>query len=328
MRWWWLVPVALVLAFAVAFGAMMLGDADGTPSQELSGQKYLIGMSQANLVEPWRVTMNLEFAAAAEQHDKLRVIYTDAAQNTQQQIADVEMLMGYGIDLLVISPNDSEALRPIIAKVHQSIPVIVLDRAVRGEDYTLFIGPNNDMIGYMAGCRVVEMLGGRPGRVLELLGTQGSPPVAQRSAGFARALREHPEILLEKQLVANWQQDEAEDRFKEYLVSVQAPAEVVFAQNDAMAYGAWIAASALRVEGVRFVGVDGLRGAGGGVELVEQGIMEATYYCPTGGDQAVEYILRILAGDMPKDRHLILDPEEILPEAGEKKREWEDRTGT
>ena len=221
------------------------------------------------------------------------MIYTDAAQKhpaADRGRGDADGIRHRPAGHL---PNDSEALRPIIAKVHQSIPVIVLDRAVRGEDYTLFIGPNNDMIGYMAGCRVVEMLGNRPGRVLELLAPRALP-VAQAIRRLRPGLREHPEILLEKQLVANWQQDEAEDRFKEYLVSVQAPAEVVFAQNDAMAYGAWIAASALRVEGVRFVGVDGSgapgrRGTGGAGD-------HGSLHCPTGGDQAVEYILRILAG--------------------------------
>ena len=47
---------------------------------------FLIGMSQANLIEPWRVTMNLEFQQAAQNYDNLKVIYTDGAQDTQRQI--------------------------------------------------------------------------------------------------------------------------------------------------------------------------------------------------------------------------------------------------
>ena len=273
---------------------------------------YLIGMSQANLVEPWRVTMNLEFQKAAQQYDDLRVIYTDGAQDTQRQIADVEMLMGYGIDLLVISPNDSEALRPVLAEVYRQIPVIVLDRAVSGEDYTLFIGPDNDRIGYLTGERVIEVLGDAGGTVVQILGAQDSPPVAARQAGFQRALKGHEEIKVEDALSANWLQDQAQDRFKEYLVVHGKTADVVVAQNDAMAYGAWIAANDLRVQGIQFIGTDGLEGADGGIDLVNRGILDSTIYCPTGGSQAVDYGMRIMAGETLNDKQVILEPTMIV----------------
>lgn len=272
----------------------------------------LIGMSQANLIEPWRVTMNLEFQQAAQQYDDLKVIYTDGAQDTQRQIDDVEMLMGYGIDLLVISPNDSEALRPVIAEVYRKIPVIVLDRAVSGDDYTLFIGPDNDRIGYLAGERVIDVLGENGGTVVQILGTVDSPPVAARQAGFQRALAEYDNIQLEDVLPGNWLQDQAQDRFKEYLVVHGKNADVVVAQNDAMAYGAWLAADSLRVKGVKFIGADGLEGDEGGIDLVNRGILDSTIYCPTGASQAVELGMRVLSGETLKQKNLILEPDIIV----------------
>lgn len=315
---WWLLTLCCLLLLALGFGGVYLFAAmPGGYSASDSGQvEYLIGMSQANLIEPWRVAMNLEFAEAAAAHENLRVIYTDATQDTQRQIADVNMLMGYGIDLLVISPNDSEALRPVLAQVYQKIPVIVLDRAVSGEDYTLFIGPDNAQIGYLAGLQVIEMLGESGGRVVEILGAEDSPPVAARSEGFARAIAAHPEIIVDQQLVADWQQDRAEDRFKEYAVTCKQMADVVVAQSDAMAYGAWIAASELRIEGVRFLGMDGLGGQSGGVNLVDLGVLDAAFYCPTGARQAVDSILRILNGETFQDKRVILEPEIILPTKG------------
>ena len=169
MRWWWLVPVALVLAFAVAFGAMILGTQTAPPSRVV-GQKYLIGMSQASLVEPWRVTMNRNLRRRRAARQAAGDLHRRGPEHpaTDRGRGDADGIRHRPVGHL---PNDSEALRPVIAKVHQSIPVIVLDRAVRGEDYTLFIGPNNDMIGYMAGCRVVEMLDGRR----QGAGTAGHP---------------------------------------------------------------------------------------------------------------------------------------------------------
>lgn len=310
---WWLFMLCCLLLMALSFsGVYLLAISPGETVDDNEPAEYLIGMSQANLIEPWRVTMNLEFAQAAAAHDCLRVIYTDAAQDTQRQISDVNMLMGYGIDLLVISPNDSEALRPVLAQVYQEIPVIVLDRAVSGEDYTLFIGPNNDRIGYLAGLQVIQMLGEAGGRVVEILGTEDSPPVAARSEGFNRAIADYPQIVIDQHLVADWQQDRAEDRFKEYAVTCKQMADVVVAQSDAMAYGAWIAADKLRVEGVRFLGMDGLSG---GIDLVARGILDATVYCPTGARQAVDYILRILDGEQFSNKQVILEPQLILPAA-------------
>ena len=107
---WGVLLMALLLGFSIFFMRP-----PGFPGE--SGRApvtYLVGMSQANLVEPWRVTMNREIEKAAADEPDLRVIFTDAAQDSARQIEDVRMLMGYGIDLLVISPNESEALRPIL----------------------------------------------------------------------------------------------------------------------------------------------------------------------------------------------------------------------
>ncbi len=311
-----IITLALVVAVA-ALAVYALSRFSSTlrvEEQRPAPVQYLIGMSQANLTEPWRITMNREIQAEAAQHDNIRVIFTDATQNTAHQIEDVRMLMGYGIDLLVISPNDSEALRPVISEVFQQIPVIVLDRDVQGEEYTLFIGPNNYRIGELAGKRVADMLGEQGGHVIEILGVENSPPVEERSRGFSDALKDHRQITITGRLVADWMQDRAEDRMKEYL-SVQQAIDVVFAQNDAMAYGAYLAVGKLRVLNVRFVGVDGLDGPGGGKDLVRQGILQATFFCPTGGSQAIEYALRILDGEKNLPHRLILSPEEITPES-------------
>lgn len=321
-RIWKRLLLGLLLAGLLgAVGYVYFGARPITRDIEQSEIKYLIGMSQANLIEPWRITMNQDIERAAKNHSDMRVIFTNASRETitgavdqkKSQIDDVRMLMGYGIDLLIISPNDTEDLRPVIQEVYQKIPVIVLDRDVTGEAYTLFIGPNNYLIGQLAGTEVVKLLGQGGGNVVELQGAFGSPPVAARSQGFHDAIEGH-EVTIIKSLSADWMQDQAEDRMKEYLVQEQPKVDAVFAQNDAMAYGAYIATEKLRVPGIRFVGVDGLKGYGGGEDMVRDGVLSATFYCPTGGEQAIEYALRILSGEKDLPHRLILDPKEITKE--------------
>lgn len=311
----WILIVALLLAsvWAIAGGRAFVRE-EGPPPVE-----YLIGMSQANLVEPWRIQMNRDIERAAAKNDNMRVIFTNATQDytqstlasSERQIGDIQKLLGYGIDLLVISPADSESLRPVISEVYKTIPVIVLDRDVTGDEYTLYIGPNNYMIGNLAGQVVTNMLGDAGGNVVQIVGAVGSPPVESRSKGFLDAIKAQPNVKILETLDANWMQDQAEDKMKEFLVRRTADVDVVFAHSDAMAYGAYIAADKFRVPGMRFVGVDGLDGPNGGANMVLDGILEATFYCPTGGEQAIEYALRILRGDEALPHRLILNPKEI-----------------
>src|SRR5260221_7382465 len=73
---------AAVLLAALALSAAGCGRAK-------SG-KHLIGFSQCNLGEPWRVAMNAEVAARAKDFPDLEIAFADAQQDHAKQVADVE----------------------------------------------------------------------------------------------------------------------------------------------------------------------------------------------------------------------------------------------
>lgn len=151
----------------------------------------VIGVSLANLREQWRLVLKDELEAEAEKYDGVRLVMTDAAGDSDKQAADVERLMSYDIDLLIISPTDVEALTPVISRTYEEIPVIVLDRAVEGYDYSLFIGPDNDLIGRQAGKTVLELLmedGVIDASVLEM--KNDSFASESRSAEFVKTVSE------------------------------------------------------------------------------------------------------------------------------------------
>lgn len=264
--------------------------------------KYLIGVSQANLSEPWRVSMTDEIQRQAALHPELRVIVADASDSLGKQIGDVEKFEGLGVDLLIISPLESEALTPTVARLFHSIPVIVVNRSVANDDYTLFIGPDNARIGQEAGRFVARTLKDRGGEVLEVLGRSGSPPTLERAQGFRQEIARNPLIRLQSAVLANWLRDDAEDLVLERL-KADDPPRVIFAHNDAMAYGAWLAADQLGLtKKITFLGVDGLPGPRRGLELLQSGILDGTLVSPTGGREAVEYAMALLRhqGELPK----------------------------
>lgn len=308
----YIIKASILLVLTISFIIAALNWRSSRDKNE-DDVKYLVGMSQANLAEPWRVVMDEEIRSEAAKYPDLRVIYTDAAQSSEKQIKDVEQLLGQGIDLLVISPNDVELLTPIIKEAHKSIPVIVLDREVEGSNYTLFIGADNRMIGQKAGEFVENLLGNEGGNVFEIQGLSGSPPVRDRSEGFREVIAKHNNIKIVETIVTDWLRDKTEDVLKEIITRYQK-LDVVYAHNDAMAQGAYIAATKLRQKNIKFVGIDGLLGPQGGVELVRQGVLTGTFTCPTGGKEAIQYAIKILNNEKGLPKRLTLESKIITKE--------------
>jgi simple sugar transport system substrate-binding protein len=294
--------VLLVGAASLALAAVVSCRPAG---HEATAFDYVIGVSMANLTEPWRISMRDEIKAEAARYDSLRIVFTDAADSNTRQIQDVNTLLSSGIDLLIISPNDSEALSPVITEAYHHIPVILLDRSVIGFDYTLFIGPDNRLIGLQAGQYVAELLGAKGGKVVEIMGRSGSPPVLDRSVGFREAIEHRPGITITGTIHADWLRDKAEDQLTAWLRK-HGRVDVIFAQNDAMADGARRAAAKLGIGGIRVVGIDGLPGPSGGIEMVRRGALSATFICPTGGKEAVIYAMDILHHEEGIPKKMIL----------------------
>jgi len=294
----WRAGFSCVLLFASLFACSRERPVD-------QAYQFLIGVSLANLTEPWRINMSEEIKSQASHYPNLRVVFTDAADSSSRQIQDVRKLLDCGIDLLIISPNDAEALTPIIAEAYKRIPVILLDRSVVGYDYTLYIGPDNRLIGKQAGQYVTDLLGGKGGKVVEIMGRSGSPPVLDRRLGFQEAIAPHKSIRIVASINADWLRDKAEDELTAWLAK-NGPVDVIFAQNDAMADGAHRAAVKLGLNGIRVVGIDGLPGPGGGIDLVRSGALAATCTCPTGGKEALIYAMDILHHEEGIPKKMIL----------------------
>ncbi len=198
-----------------------------------------------------------------------------------------------------------------MSKIYKSMPVIVLDRAVEGYDYSLYIGPDNEKIGIQAGNLVVNLVGKGEGKVLEVQGVIDSSPVIARSNGFREVLKKHDNIVISKTIVSNWQRDEAEDKVTEALKEDKS-INVIFAHNDYMALGAYKAVYKLGLKNIKIIGLDGLSGENGGLDLVSKGMINGTFTCKTGGDEAVDYAMDILnkGSDIPKK--ILLKSDKIM----------------
>jgi len=262
------------------------------PPAERAENVSTIGVSQCTLEEPWRAQMDADIRAAAARHPGLRVIFKNAAGDSRKQCAQIGRFIADRVDLIIVSPNEAQPLTAVVGKAYDAgIPVIVLDRPVIGDKYTCFIGVDNEQIGLAAGRWLSEKLGGE-GKIVELKGRMDTRPAQQRHNGFHQALRDPGYRIFEE--VMQW--DEAKARkVMQKALEQHDEIDAVFAHNDPGAHGAYQAArQAGREEQIVFIGVDALPHEG--IKYVKDGILDATFQNPTGGAEAIDIALRILAG--------------------------------
>lgn len=258
--------------------------------------KYTIGFSQCNSAEPWREAMNKAIMTEAAKHPELNLIISDGQQDNSKQVADVENFIVQEIDLLIISPNEAQPLTRVVEKAYdKGIPVIVLDRKVLTEKFTTFIGADNVIIGQAAGEYAANILNGK-GKVLEIWGLKGSTPAMERNQGFLQGIANHPDIEIIYEQDGVWLRRKGREIMENALQRYDQ-IDLVYAHNDPMASGAYIAAkNANRFDKTYFIGIDGLPGAEGGVQAVLNGELNATFIYPTGGEKAIKIAKDILSG--------------------------------
>lgn len=274
---------------------------------------FIIGMSQANLYEPWRIYMNKEIEEEVKKHSNIKIIFKDAGGDTEKQKRDIEDLINFGADLLIVSINDSKQLTTTVRKAYESIPVIILDRAVDGYDYTLYIGSDAKSIGIQAGELAGELAGDSKINVIEVQGLLGSSTDKEITSGFKESINKHKNVTIDRTIVGNWQKNEAQDKL-EQILNEDKNVNVIFAHSDYMALGAYYATLNTDSKNIKIIGVDGLEGREGGIELVKKGILQGTFTCKTGGKEAVEYATKILNKEKDIPKKILLECNKITKE--------------
>ena len=253
--------------------------------------RYIIGVSQCS-EDLWRKTMNEELKRALNLYqDQAELVICSVKDNTAQQIKDIEAFIDQKVDVLVVSPNESEACTPIMEKAYQQgIPVILVDRKIASNHYTAYVGANNYQIGKEAGHYAIGILKGK-GNIVEVRGTKGATSDTERHKGFIDALAEAPEIRIVAEVWGNYLLDEAKKQLQP--VFQQHPnIDLVFAMNDPMAAGAHQAAIQFNGKLPFIVGVDAL--IDGGIKNIENNVQDASFIYPTGGEKVIDLAMKIL----------------------------------
>lgn len=255
---------------------------------------YTIGFSQCTGNDLWRKTMLDEMKNELSLQPDIKFIYYDANGNSRRQVQQVRQMLGQNVDLLIISPNEAQPLTTVVEEtLDKGVPVVVLDRKTASNNFTAYVGADNYQVGKMAGDYLISKMKGKVNAV-EITGSPKSSPAFDRMQGFRQAITASPGVNVVASLNGSWNQVSAERelfRHKELLYT----ADAIFAHNDVMAAAARRALQHLKLKKNIFIlGVDALPGAGGGLEMIANKVIQASILYPTGGKEAVQTAFRIL----------------------------------
>lgn len=256
-------------------------------------RKFVIGVSQCS-EDIWRDKLNDELKMGEYLNDSLIVKLASSNDDNVLQNKQVNQFIDEGVDLLIVSPNQLSAISKSVERAYdKGIPVILYDRKTNSDKYTAFIGCDNYTIGKSMGTFIAQQLQGK-GRIVEISGLEGSSPALERHRGFMDAIKPYPGLQVVASEEGNWKEEGGIQAMKRILKQTQ-DFDYVFAHNDCLAWGAYVAARQMRVKrNYKYTGVDGLATEGGGLELVRDGIFEASYLYPTKGDEVIALAMKIL----------------------------------
>lgn len=266
-------------------------------------KRHVIGLSQCMLDDAWREAMVNDMRIEASNYDDVEIIIKDAQNNNETQIQQIRDLIRQKVDVLIISPYQSEPITAVAEEAYRAgIPTIITDRKVNTDQYTSFVGANNYEIGLAAGNYAAHYL--PPNAIiLEIWGLTQTSPAQERHKGFVDALREREDLSFRK-IEGQWLVDTARMELRK----LEHPEQIdfVYAHNDMMAIAAreyFIAWDSIRGRDLRIIGVDAVAGAG--LEAVEDGRINASFLYPTGGEQVIRTAMRIIQGE-PVDKFIPL----------------------
>lgn len=256
--------------------------------------KFLIGISQCSQDE-WRNKQNEEMLRQAAVERNMELEIRSVKDDSKKQIEDIRYFLDKKVDLLIVSPNETDAITPIVSEAYDAgIPVIVIDRKMNSNKYTAFIGADNVQIGEELGGYIAALCKNHPEKVFNLTGLPSSSSEIERNRGFMKVVEPLENAEIVGSAAADWLMETAE-HVMDSVFQVHPDITLLAAHNDRMAIGAIKAAEKHNLQQkVKFIGVDALTSPGWGVEQVLNKKMLATVIYPTGGERVIQVASDIL----------------------------------
>jgi len=295
---------------ALLAGTVGLALSAFTPVQA-AGKHLTILMSVPDMAFPFFVHMMDAVKAEATKLGDIDIVESDGQRSSPKQTADVEAAITKGVDGIVISPNEVDALAPGLQEaVDAKVPVVTIDRRVAKVPGILaHVGADN-VKGGEAQAELIMKLFPKGANVMNLQGQSGASPAIDRNKGLHNVLDKAADkykFVFED--TAGFDRAKGLSMTESALASMANPPDVIVCANDDMALGALEALKGRNLVGkVVLIGFDALPEALG---QIKAGAMTATIEQMPGGQTsgALDALVSFLRdGTKPANQVTLLTP--------------------
>jgi ribose transport system substrate-binding protein len=288
-----LLTTAAIAAIGTGWGALA------------TAQEFTLGISNTVQGNGWREEMICAMKAQALDSGLVASLNI-AHRNTDAsgQLEDIRNLIEAGVDAIVVNPANPEGINSAIKEAtDRGIVVVAVDQAVT-EPSAYVLSNNQEEYAYLGAKWLFEQIGGE-GAVVYMRGAAGAAADDDRDKGFKRALAEHPGVSVAHEVFTGWQQDQGKQQILDF-IATGIPFDGVWTSGiDNVIVDAFVESDA---DMVPIVGADN---AGFVQQLgTVEGLQGAAVTNPGSvGGAGVALALRILGGEMPAERIVLVDPE-------------------
>ncbi len=298
----------LIVASGLAM-AMVTAVTASTAHAEEKRLKILLSMP--DMAQPFFVHMMAVGKAEAAKLGNIDIIEADGQNSSPKQTADIEAALAQGVDGIIISPNDVDALAPgLQGAVDAGVPTVTIDRRVEKVPGLLgHVGADNVKGGEAQAMLIMKMFP-NGATVMNLQGAPGASPAIDRNKGLHNILdpvKDKYKIVFED--TAKWQRDVGQAMTESALTGMSSPPDVINAANDGMAFGAMEALKDRNLTGkVALIGFDALPEA---LLQIRDGNMTSSIEQMPGGQVkgAFEMLVSFLRdGKKPAQQVMLLTP--------------------
>lgn len=262
-------------------------------TNDMKRDEIRIGFSQCFDDHPFRSKMNQEMRIKASLLPNVHLTIKEARGNLKTQGEDIKKFISDGMDAIIVSAVNGDSITDEIdLAMANNIPVIVLDRKIKGSNFTAYLGADNMEVGENAAKYILSKSMDSV-KVIEIRGGGQSSADLERSQGFNEVAATNKRLNIVASSIGDATGIVEEEVHQLFDSIPKNEIFMVYAFSDRMAFEAWSVARELGVErNLRFIGVDGLSGENNGIDLVMKGILEATVLYPTGGQEAIELAVK------------------------------------
>jgi ABC-type sugar transport system substrate-binding protein len=287
-----------------------------------------VGFSQVGTESDWRTAFSADMQAEAKRRG-ITLLFADAQQSSDSQMAAVRGFIAKRVDAIVIAPVFVTGWADVLKEAQAAnIPVFIADRAVDVDSslFTARIAANFNLEGRLAGAWLAQASKGRC-NIVELQGTPNSAPAIERRKGFNTIISQFPEMRVVLSKSGDFTAENGRSMMEEFIEQTHGLQGIcaVWSHNDNMILGA---IAAMKQHGLHpgrdqlMVSVDGVPGI---FEAMEKGEANASVELKSDiGKYIFDVVQGYLGGKrdypkwvvIPSDLHTQTDAAKMLAARG------------